>query len=259
MRIKQAVCYPIFKTEDMSFDTLFSGMAEIGFPAVELWTRQDDFDEMVAASKKHGLAIASMGAHHSLDDGLNKRSNHDRIEREIIESIDIAVELDIPGVICLAGNQVPHQTDVQAVEAIADGLRRVAPYAEQKGINLNLEVLNTKVDHPGYVCEYTEWGLAVVERVNSPRVKIQYDVYHMQIMEGDVIRTIRDNIGNIGHIHTAGVPGRMDIDETQELNYAAICKAIAETGYDLYVGHEFTPKGDIFEAYRKAFGICDQG
>jgi hydroxypyruvate isomerase len=135
----------------------------------------------------------------------------------------------------------------------------VAPYAEQKGVNLNLELLNSKVDHPGYQCDHTAWGVAVCERVNSPRVKLLYDIYHMQIMEGDVIRTIRDNIKWIGHFHTAGNPGRNDLNDTQELNYAGICRAIAATGYGLYVGHEFRPKGDPIAALHETFAICNQG
>ena len=259
MRIKQSVCYPIFKTDDLEYDPLFADVADIGYPAVELWVPEDDFDDVVVTAKKHNLAIASMGAHPSVTDGLSKRSNHDRIERQITEAIDVAVELGIPGLICLSGNRLPYQSDLDALEAVADGLRRVAPYAEQKGINLNLELLNSKVDHPGCVCDHTAWAVAVCERVNSPRVKILYDMYHMQIMEGDVIRTIQENIRWIGHFHTAGVPGRYDIDETQELYYPAICKAIAETGYDLYVGHEFVPQGDIKEALQKAYELCDQG
>jgi hydroxypyruvate isomerase len=122
-----------------------------------------------------------------------------------------------------------------------------------------MELLNSKVNHPGYQCDHTAWGVAVCEKVNSPRVKLLYDIYHMQIMEGDVIRTIRDNIRWIGHFHTAGNPGRNDMDDAQELNYAGICRGIAATGYPYYVGHEFVPKGDLIEALRAAFALCDQG
>jgi hydroxypyruvate isomerase len=199
-----------------------------------------------------------MGGHESLGDGLTKRSNHDRIEAELRKSIELAAEHSIPGLICLSGNTQPYQTDREAIEAVADGLRRAAPYAEKLGINLNLELLNTKVDHPGYACNHTAWGMAVLERVGSPKVKLLYDIYHMQIMEGDVIRTIRQHIKYIGHFHTAGNPGRHDMDETQELNYAAICNAIAEAGYTYYLGHEFTPKGDKIEALRQTFAVCNQ-
>ena len=259
MRIKQSVCYPMMKPPDMPLGTLFRAASEIGFAAVELWSREDDFEEMAALAKGFGLRIASMVGHASLPDGLNKRSNHDRIEENLRESLEVAVKHGIPGLICLSGNRQPGQSEEDAIETVAEGLRRVAPYAEKRGVNLNLELLNSKVDHPGYECDHTTWGVAVCERVNSPRVKLLYDIYHMQIMEGDVIRTIRETIHWIGHFHTAGNPGRADMDDTQELNYAGICRAIAETGYDLYVGHEFRPKGDVIEALRHTFALCDQG
>ena len=259
MRIKQSACYPIFRPKDMSLDDLFRSVAEIGFAAVELWSRGDDFEEVVALAHKHKLVVASMCGHDSLPDGLNKRSNHERIESELRTSIDIAARCGIPGLICFSGNRQPHQTELEAIGAVADGLRRIAPYAERKGVNLNIELLNSKVNHPGCQCDHTAWGVAVCERVNSPRVKLLYDIYHMQIMEGDVIRNIRENIKWIGHFHTAGNPGRNDMDDTQELNYAGICKAIAATGYDLYVGHEFMPKGNLIDALRQAYALCSQG
>jgi len=259
MRVKQSVCYPLFQPQDTGLNHYFGILSEIGYAAVELWARPDDFDEIVKTAKAHGLAVASMGGHQSLTDGLTKRSNHDRIEAELKESIEVAADRGIPGLICLSGNRQPYQTDLEAIEAVADGLRRAAPYAEKYGINLNLELLNSKVDHPGYACDHTAWGMAVCERVGSPRVKLLYDIYHMQIMEGDVIRTIREHIQWIGHFHTAGNPGRRDMDETQELNYSAICRAIADSGYDLYVGHEFAPKGDRVEALRQTFAVCNQG
>ena len=259
MRIQQSICYPLFKPADLPLDALFATAAEIGYAAVELWGRGDDFDEVMQLAQQHNLAVASMSGHGSLADGLNKRSNHERIEAELRRSIDIAAAHGIPGLICFSGNRQPHQSEIEAIEATADGLRRIAPYAEEKGINLNVELLNSKVDHPGYQCDHTAWGVAVCERVGSPRVKLLYDIYHMAIMEGDLIRTIRDNIRWIGHFHTAGNPGRHDLDDAQELNYRGICRAIAETGYDLYVGHEYKPKGDPVESLRTTFEICNQG
>ncbi len=259
MRIKQSVCYPILKPEDMSLDELFRISGEIGYPAVEMWGRGDDFEEVCGLAKKHGLVVASMVGHSSLPDGLNKRSNHDRIEGELKASIDLAAQHGIAGVICFSGNRQPHLSEMEAIEACADGLRRIAPYAEAKGVNVNLELLNSKRDHAGYQCDHTDWGVAVVQRVGSPRVKLLYDIYHMAIMEGDLIATIRESIQYIGHFHTAGNPGRNDMDDTQELNYAGICQAIAETDYDLYVGHEFKPKGDVVEALKQTFALCDKG
>ncbi|MFN8443859.1 MAG: TIM barrel protein [Caldilineaceae bacterium] len=257
MPIKQSICYPLFMPAGMTLDDLMRHTAEVGYAAVELWGRDEKFEEIMDLAKRHKLAVASMCGHTSLPDGLNKRSNHERIEDELKVSIDLAVKHKIPGLICFSGNRQPHMSEIEAIEAVADGLRRIAPYAEKKGINLNVELLNSKVDHPGYQCDHTAWGVAVCERVNSPRVKLLYDIYHMQIMEGDVIRTIRDNIKWIGHFHTAGNPARRDLDNDQELNYTGICRAIAATGYDLYVGHEFSPKGDPIEALRTTFAICN--
>jgi len=134
---------------------------------------------------------------------------------------------------------------------------RVIGYAEEKGINLNIELLNSKVDHPDYQCDNTPWGVSVCQGVGSPRAKLLYDIYHMQIMEGDIIRTLTDNIEYIGHFHTAGNPGRKDLDDQQELYYPAIMKAIAETDYELYIGHEFGPKGDPMEAMKAAYDVCN--
>ncbi len=259
MRIRQSVCYPMVKPASMPIEDLFSVAAEIGFVAVEMWARGDDFEKEVTLAHRHNLAVAVMVGHASLTEGLSDRRHHDRIEKELRLSIDVAADNGIPGLICLAGNRIAGQSDDQASDAAADGLRRVAPYAEKRGINLNLELLNSKIDHPGYRGDHTAWGVAVCERVASERVKLLYDIYHMQIMEGDVIRTITQNIRRIGHFHTAGNPGRHDIDDTQELNYSAVASAIAATDYDGYVGHEFAAKGDVVDALRRAFAICDKG
>ncbi|MHB0857831.1 MAG: hydroxypyruvate isomerase family protein [Anaerolineae bacterium] len=259
MPVKQSICYPLYQPKDMELDAFFGQVAEIGYAAVELWGRNADFEQAVTLAHKHNLVVASMIGHGSLPDGLNKRSNHDRIETEIRTSVDVAADNGIPGLICFSGNRQPHMTELEAIEAVADGLRRVAPYAERKGVNLNMELLNSKVNHAGYQCDHTAWGVAVCERVNSPRAKLLYDIYHMQIMEGDVIRTIRENIRWIGHFHTAGNPGRHDLDDLQELNYTGICRAIAATGYDLFVGHEFSPTGDLLESLRQTFQVCNAG
>jgi hydroxypyruvate isomerase len=124
-------------------------------------------------------------------------------------------------------------------------------------VNLNMELLNSKVNHPDYQCDHTAWGVRVCQAVGSPRAKLLYDIYHMQIMEGDLIRTITDNIRYVGHFHTAGNPGRGPLDETQEIYYPAVMRAIADAGYDLYVGHEFGCKGDPLEALQAAYRVCD--
>jgi len=257
MKIKQSLCYPMLNTTGLSLDTLFLAASQTGYAAVETWFRGDDFEEIAARAKRHDLVLSSICGHQSLGDGLNNPANHDRIEDELKASIDIAVRHKIPGLICFSGNRRPGQSAEDALDAVVSGLLRVAPYAEKHDINLNMELLNSKVDHAGYLNDHTAWGVSVCERVQSPRVKLLYDIYHMQVMEGDVIRTLSENIRWIGHFHTAGNPGRSDLDDTQELYYPAICRAIVASGYDLYVGHEFKPKGDPLEALKSAFLTCN--
>jgi hydroxypyruvate isomerase len=259
MRIKQSICIPSLRPGTMTLEAFIEAVAKLGYEGVEFWGRYGDFEEAVALAKRFKLAVTSMVGHNSNADGLNKRINHDRIEAELKASIDIAVRVGMRGVICFSGNRQEGQADADAIDACVQGLRRVAPYAEKSGVTVMMELLNSKVDHIGYQCDHTAWGVKVCEKVNSPRVKLLYDIYHMQIMEGDVIRTIEQNIKWIGHFHTAGNPGRSDFDDTQELNYTGICRAIAATDYDGYVGQEFRPKGDVIEAMRRARAICDQG
>ncbi|MGC9347571.1 MAG: hydroxypyruvate isomerase family protein [Anaerolineae bacterium] len=259
MLIKQSVCYPMLKPADIPLADFVAKVADMGFAAIELWARDDDFDRVVALADRYDLTIATMSGHDSLAVGLNDPAQHERIEAELRASIDVAADAGIPGVICFSGNRRDGVSEEEAIAITAEGLSRVAPYAEAKGVNLNMELLNSKVDHAGYQCDHSAWGLAVCKQVNSPNVKLLYDIYHMQIMEGNVIQTIRENIDWIGHFHTAGVPGRRDLDDTQELNYAGICRAIAESGYNLYVGHEFKPKGEVYQALKQAFETCYQG
>jgi hydroxypyruvate isomerase len=255
--IQQSFCYPMFVPKTTSPLDLFRAAKQMGYAATEFWGIGPGFDDLCKAAQDAGLNIASFSGHASLPDGLNKRSNHDRIEAELARNIEVAQRYNVPGIICFSGNINAGQSDEDARETTAEGLRRIAPVAERAGVNLNLELLNSKIDHAGYQCDHTAWGVDVMHRVNSPSVKLLYDIYHMQIMEGDVIRTLREAIAHIGHFHTAGNPGRNDFDDTQELNYRGICKAISDTGYRLYVGHEFVPKGDLIEALRRAYDICN--
>ena len=257
MSIKQSVCVPILPRNTMSQDELFAAIAEIGYPAVEIWGRGDDFTSFCESAASHGLRVVSIGGHDSLPDGLNNAANHDRIAEELRESIDVAAANGVDGLICFSGNRIPGMSELEAIANTAAGLRRAAPHAEAKGVNLNLELLNSKVNHAGYQCDHSAWGLAVLQQVESPNVKLLYDIYHMQIMEGDVIRTMTENLDAIGHIHTAGNPGRNELDDNQELNYRGICRALSRSGYDGYVGHEFHPRGDVAEALRQAFELCN--
>lgn len=201
--------------------------------------------------KDLGFEIASIGGHGTLTDGLNKRENHSRIADEIRANLEIAKKYSILNLIVFSGNR-NGLSDEEGAEITAEGLNIVKADAEAAGVNLVIELLNSKVNHPDYQCDRTAWGVQVVEAVNSPRVKLLYDIYHMQIMEGDLIRTIRDNIQHFAHFHTAGNPGRHDLDEDQEIYYPAVARAIAATGYDGWIGHEFIPKGDIIASLKQA-------
>jgi hydroxypyruvate isomerase len=256
VKIKQSVCLPMIKPGDIPLDEFAKAVKTIGFVGVEMWGWQGQLAEVGAVARRYGLTITTLIAHSA---ALNDADSHQDAGEEIRRSVDAAAEYGVPGIICFSGQRREDIGREEAIETTAAGLRHVAPYAEDKGVNLNLELLNSKIDHVGYDCDHTDWAVSVCERVNSPRVKVLYDIYHMQIMEGDVIRTITENIRWIGHFHTAGVPGRRDPDNTQELNYAAVCGAIAQTEYNLYVAHEFSPKGDCLEALKRVFEICDRG
>jgi len=249
-RIKQSASWWCFVRPDFPPEAFVRTAAEIGYDAVELVG-----EEHWRLVKDHGLTIASTGGHQSLTDGLNRRENHQRIEAEILANLRLAEQWGIPNLICFSGNR-NGLDDWTGALITAEGLRRVAKAAEDAGVNLVVELLNSKVDHRDYQCDRTLWGVAVCEMVQSPRVKLLYDIYHMQIMEGDVVRTIREYGRYFGHYHTAGNPGRNDMDDTQELWYPPIMRAIAETGYDGYVGHEFLPKGDPAAALKAAFDLC---
>jgi hydroxypyruvate isomerase len=250
-KIRQSFAFGNFLRGGIPPERLFREAAQIGYAAVEM-LGQEHWD----AAREAGLRIAIIGGHGSLTDGLNKRENHARIEDELRARIDLAARNEIPGLICFSGNRYG-KPDEECLEIMAEGLGRVTRAAEEKGVNLCVELLNSKVDHPDYQLDHTAYGVELCRRVASPRVKLLYDIYHMQIMEGDLIRTIRANSAFLGHYHTAGNPGRRDLDEAQEIYYPPVMRAIAESGYELFVGHEFSPKGDPVEALRSAFRVCD--
>jgi hydroxypyruvate isomerase len=249
----------MFQFGEIAFERLFPALRSIGYAAVEFWDRASlgDFERVFALARESGLAVASISGHESLPDGLNRRENHDRIEAELRATIDLAAQHSIAGLICFSGNRNVGQSDLEGMVVCAEGLRRVAPHAERKGVNLNVELLNSRIDHPGYQCDRSDWGVALCELVGSPRVKLLFDIYHMQIMEGDLIRTIRKIVPHIGHFHTAGNPGRNELDDFQELDYRGICRAISASGYDGFVGHEFRPRAHPLDALRAAFAVCD--
>jgi hydroxypyruvate isomerase len=233
-------------------ETLVAAVAEIGFDGIEIWGRDDNFKNWLALPQKYNVPLCNMVGHWA---EMIREECHAEAEKQLRESIDIAADNNIGGLICFSGNRVPGQSIEAALDTIVNGFRRVTAYAEEKNVTLQLELLNSRVDHVGYFCDRTEVGVEICRRVGSPRLRLLYDIYHMQIMEGDVIRTIRNNIEWIGHFHTAGNPGRNELNHSQELNYGAIAKAIREIGFTGFVGHEFAPLGDAVSGLREAFSI----
>jgi len=192
--------------------------------------------------KKYGLlpTMYPAGAGGTITDALNRKENHDRIEKSIRAAIGLSAQNRVPNVITFSGNR-RGMPDAEGADNCVAFLNRVKAHAEDKGVTICMELLNSKVNHKDYMCDHTAWGVDVMKRVNSPRVKLLYDIYHLQIMEGDVVRTIRENIQWIAHFHTGGNPGRHEIDETQELNYRFIAQTIADLGFTGYVAHEYSP------------------
>jgi hydroxypyruvate isomerase len=250
-RLKQAATRGCFG-KGRSIEEMAREAARLGLKGLDLIGEKD-----WPVLKQYGL-IPTMApsAGHSLTDGINRKERHDEIEKAFREALIKAAAAGAPNIIVLSGNR-KGLPDEQGIENCAAFLNRVKALAEDKGITICLELLNSKVNHPDYQCDHTAWGVEVMKRVNSPRVKLLYDIYHMQIMEGDIIRTIRQNIQYIGHFHTAGNPGRHEPDETQELNYRPIAQAIVDAGYTGYLAHEYSPVKDPIESLNRAIEICD--
>lgn len=207
---------------------------------------------------RHGL-ICTMTPSHPLVRGLNHPANHAECIAKITAALEATAAAGFPNVICFPGNrdgEPAFVSDDDGARHTLTALQKVAPMAERLGVTLHLELLNSKVDHPGYMGDRTEWLAAILRKLGSPRVKMLYDIYHMQVQEGDVIATIRKHHELIGHYHTAGVPGRHELDDRQELNYPAIVRAIRETGYDGFFVHEFVPTGEPMAALRAAVKLC---
>ena len=188
--------------------------------------------------------------------GFNDRANHAMLLRELERTIPLAARHKVPNVIAMFGNR-GGRSDAAAIAASIEGLSKIKPLAEQHQVTVCVELLNSKVDHRDYQGDHTAFGVEVMKGVGSPRVKLLYDIYHMQIMEGDVIRTIRDNVAYLGHFHTGGVPGRHELDAKQELNWRAIAMAIADTSFSGFVAHEFMPTGDPLTSLKAAFEVFD--
>jgi hydroxypyruvate isomerase len=249
-RIKQAISWWCFAQRGMTIERMVRLATEIGYEAIEL-VEQEHWHVI----KDHGLTIASLTGQSSIEEGFNRREHHEHLEREVRANIALAAQWGIPNVIVFSGNRAGLD-DKTGAEITAQGLKRLARIAQDEGVTLTLELLNSKVDHPDYQADKTIWGVEVCQMVDSPAVKLLYDIYHMQVMEGDIIRTIREHHAYFGHYHTAGNPGRQELDDRQELQYKPIIQAIAATGYTGYLGQEFIPNGDPEVALRQAFEIC---
>ena len=246
--VKQSICRWCYGR--IPLEKLAAEAVKIGYPSIELIGPKE-----YEVIHPFGLTCAMLMGTGPIHDCLNRLENHDRCERQLRTAIEYAADHGLPNVICFSGNRKGMPDDV-GLKNCAVGLKRVVGLAEQKKITVCMELLNSKVDHKDYMCDRTRWGVELVNQVGSPRFKLLYDIYHMQIMEGDVIRTIRQNKDYIAHYHTGGVPGRHEIDETQELNYPAIVRAILETGYEGYLGQEFIPSREPIASLAQGYRIC---
>lgn len=250
-RIRQSVCR--WPYGDVSLDRLCIEAAALGMEGVEL-VGPDEWHVL----KKHGLTCPmANGAEPGIDVGFIDRSLHADLQASYRNIIPKVGEAGFPQLICFAGN-ANGIDPIAGMKAFEEGIKPLLSLAERHNVVLCLELFNTKVDHPGYMADSTAWGAELCRRIGSDHFKLLYDIYHMQIMEGDIIRTIRAHTDCISHFHTGGVPGRHEINETQEINYAAVMQAIADTGYNGFVGQEFIPsREDPFESLREAVRICD--
>ncbi|MFN4975925.1 MAG: hydroxypyruvate isomerase family protein [Bacteroidota bacterium] len=249
--IHHSVCRWCFG--DMPLDQLCAAVKEMGLVGIDL-VGPKDWDTL----KRYNL-VSTMcnGAEISLTKGWNNPQYHAQLIKNYTEHIELVAAAGYTNLICFSGNRDGMADDV-GLQHCADGLKKIMPLAEKKGVVIHMELLNSKVDHKDYMCDKTPWGVELCKRIGSPNFKLLYDIYHMQIDEGDVIRTIQTYHPYIGHYHTAGVPGRHEIDDSQELYYPAIMRAILATGFNKYVAQEFIPaQQNKLESLRKAIQICD--
>jgi hydroxypyruvate isomerase len=253
-RIRQGVTQGVF-ARGTSLEEACREASRLGIVAFDLIGPSD-----WPTLRKYGLvpSMYPLGPGGTIADALNRKENHARIEQSLRAAIDEAARAKVPNIITFSGNR-RGMADAEGADNCVAFLNAIKSQAEDKGITICMELLNSKVNHRDYMFDHMAWGVDVVTRVSSPRVRILYDIYHAQIMDGDVVRAIRDNIQWIGHFHTGGNPGRHDIDETQELNYRFVMQAIAEANFTGFVCHEYTPSPghDPIATLAKAIEICD--
>jgi hydroxypyruvate isomerase len=251
-RLKQGVTRGVFARE-MSLEDCCREAAKLGIKGFDLMGPAD-----WPLLKKYGLVPSMyLGPGGSIPDALNRVENHDRIEKSLRAAIDEASANGVPNIITFSGNRKGMDDRTGADNSVAF-LNKVKAQAEDKGVTLCIELLNSTVNHKDYMFDHMAWGVDVAKRVNSPRVKILYDIYHAQIMDGDVAHAIRNNFQWIGHFHTGGNPGRHEIDDTQELNYHFVAKVVADLGFTGFLSHEYSPSPghDSVAELKKAIEIC---
>jgi hydroxypyruvate isomerase len=250
-RIKQSICGGCLGKLRLSRDEEAAVAAKMGLLGLDLISR-NDWD----AVKKHDLVATMVPGAGSIKNGLNNKSMHPKFLEDFKNNIKAAAEYKWPNVICMAGDR-KGISDEQGMDNCQTILKEAVKIAEDHDVTICMELLNSKVNHPGYMCDKTTWGFELCRRVGSPRFKMLYDIYHMQVMEGDLIATIRKNIDMIAHFHTAGVPGRHELDENQEIYYPAVMRAIADSSFKGYVAHEYTPTKDPMKSLIQAIQTCD--
>ena len=238
--------------QKISLDDLCVAAVAMGLKGIDL-LNPDEFE----VPKRYGL-ICTMGYVDAgtIPKALNRIENHDAIEAGLRKNLPLAVKAGVPNVITFSGNR-NGMSDEEGARNCVIGLKRVRSLIEDHGVVLNMELLNSKHDHHDYMCDHTAWGVKVLEEVGSPNIKLLYDIYHMQIMEGDLVTTITANHKWLGHFHTGGVPGRNELNDNQEVNWVGVMRGIAATGFQGYVAHEFVPKGDPLTSLRQAVDLCD--
>jgi len=245
-------CYNFIPLEELCL-----AVKKIGFNAIDLLGPKD-----WPTIQKHGIfsSMCYIDGKVSLTNGFNNKDYHEQLIKSYLDVIPLMVKAGYKNVICFSGSR-NGMDDETGLKNCVEGLQKILPLAEKSGVMVQMELLNSKVDHKDYMCDRTPWGVELCKRVGSENFKLLYDIYHMQIDEGDVIRTIRDNHQYIGHYHTAGVPGRHELNEKQELNYPAIMQAILDTGFKDYVAQEFIPTGketkEKIAALKQAVKLCD--
>jgi hydroxypyruvate isomerase len=249
-RIRQSACRWCYAK--ISVEQLAEAAAGMGLRGIDLLS-PDEYE----IPRRYGL-ICTMGyaGGGDITQALNRPANHAAIEQAFRKNIPLAAKAGVPNVITFSGNRAG-MGDEEGARNTVTGLNRLKPIAQDHGVTICLELLNSKRDHHDYMCDHTAWGVRVLEEVNSPQVKLLYDIYHMQIMEGDLIATIRENFRWIGHFHTGGVPGRHELDDTQEIDWSGLMRAIADADFRGYVAHEFVPTRDPLTSLRQAADLCD--